>query len=377
MTHPFVAWRGELSLTVLSPVHIGSGEVLDFKLEYARRDGAVHRLDMEAFLGNRALDPMLKTGYFARDASLNDRRRAEIRAAIPARYRLDAPAGADNVREVREAIKLAGDRPYVPASSVKGALRTAFAREALLRKQDHVWDDLVEAAGQQRRDQFRAGAFEDVLFRGADLPDRRGKTGGDAKADALKGLVLRDSPPLPPTALQLRPFEIWDLHGRRFERDSGPFAFEALAEGADVRLPLVVSLDRLRPEGDYAPPAAVTEMLASHKSLLAPLRNWSLELLKDETEYFERAGAGEAARFVSGLRRACKKHEDGAVVPLGFGTGWNAKTLGPILDAEDVRKAGVRFHRGAPPPISRRLCLDKDGRPVKPPGWVWLRIIPK
>ncbi|MCX7049453.1 MAG: type III-A CRISPR-associated RAMP protein Csm5 [Candidatus Sumerlaeota bacterium] len=180
--YPHLAWRGLLKLTTLTPVHIGSGEVLNRVQDYDWRDNRYVRLDMEAFLRDGKVTRADKETWIDLSPSLTDKRRAEIRAQIPARYHLSAPAGGLKVTEVREAIKTGG-RPYLPASSVKGALRTALMWELLLGKDGSVWDMLIEKSGEMTerrgkqvpklREEFRAQPFEDCLFRGA-APGARG-----------------------------------------------------------------------------------------------------------------------------------------------------------------------------------------------------------
>jgi CRISPR type III-A-associated RAMP protein Csm5 len=85
------------------------------------------------------------------------------------------------------------------------------------------------------------------------------------------------------------------------------------------------------------------------------------------------------------IRQADRASE--AYVQLGWGTGWRAKTIGPLLDlsvVEDgqqtldelVRRLRLdRTGRGRPFPRTLRL-VERNGRPTMPLGWARLRIVP-
>ncbi|MCX7049452.1 MAG: hypothetical protein NTX50_28700 [Candidatus Sumerlaeota bacterium] len=188
---------------------------------------------------------------------------------------------------------------------------------------------------------------------------------------------------MPEDWLEFRPFEIWDYHegAKGFAKHSGPlpFAFEAIAPNKAISLPVHVVKDQAISEGNYTPPREVAEILQSPQTLIAALRPYSEKILKIERDYFERAGQTTLEKWFAKMSEAlgAESNAGKAMLPIGFGTGWNAKTLGPILSGDDLDKAHVSFHRGEPPPISRELCLGKNAVPESVPGWVMITITPE
>ena len=76
---------------------------------------------------------------------------------------------------------------------------------------------------------------------------------------------------------------------------------------------------------------------------------------------------------------------DTSVLPIGWGTGWESKTLGSSLLRQDDRTFERLLHEyrmtkeqqrrpGDPFPKSRHLVLDERRQPALPLGWVWIRL---
>jgi len=76
---------------------------------------------------------------------------------------------------------------------------------------------------------------------------------------------------------------------------------------------------------------------------------------------------------------------DTSVLPIGWGTGWESKTLGSSLLRQDDRTFERLLHEyrmtkeqqrrpGDPFPKSRHLVLDERRQPALPLGWVRIRL---
>ncbi len=122
----------KITLTATSPVHIGTGQVYHPN-EYVvtqTKEGVqfFSRINQSVFikglspdLREELTDAMMDDGFslseFFRAHSLNH---TECR-----RYRIENHTGKKDPAEIRECIKTA-DRPFIPGSSLKGAIRTAL-----------------------------------------------------------------------------------------------------------------------------------------------------------------------------------------------------------------------------------------------------------
>ncbi|MBN2006221.1 MAG: type III-A CRISPR-associated RAMP protein Csm5, partial [Anaerolineae bacterium] len=115
------------TVTVLSPLHIGSGRDLLNDYDYAIHNKQTWRINENAWLDAQDTDdPALM-------AQLEQIPPAQLLA--PQDFQPDSPFFRYVIRgtprakgegaQVREQIKDVYDRPYVPGTSLKGALRTA------------------------------------------------------------------------------------------------------------------------------------------------------------------------------------------------------------------------------------------------------------
>jgi len=351
-------WRAKLRLRFVSPVHIGTGERLDRpKLFYDIRNGKICRLDVESFLRNPDVPVHEKERYFS------DTLKAEAHQSIKGRmnslYHLFPASGRRMGKEIRETMKLSQSLPYIPGSSVKGAIRTAFAwnlyyHRYYIEKRDK--NEVLRPAGNQRRDQFKATELEKFLFReGPQL---------DAKEDALKGLFVSDSEPI--NEMELRLYDLVTRKGGQATIDSrGPFALEAIKTGSVVDIPIKVDGYFLQPDGDYKPSENASAILIRPESFVGAIKQFGKKVAEEDREYYNSIGMRDVAKFF----------EQDDLMPIGFGTGWNAKTIGTFLNQEDIRTAKITFRYGHPPPISRRVAIDKDNNHVLPIGWVQFAVV--
>lgn len=113
-------------LTTLSPVHVGTGTTL-MHFDAVYTEEAWHRIDLDRVLARpdvnaHALARAMSQPHFRWSEWL---REAQIPLDEARAYSLPCPQDPEEVG-VREAIKDAYGRPYLPGSSVKGAIRTAL-----------------------------------------------------------------------------------------------------------------------------------------------------------------------------------------------------------------------------------------------------------
>ncbi|GIX48028.1 MAG: hypothetical protein KatS3mg131_2239 [Candidatus Tectimicrobiota bacterium] len=166
-------------LTCLSPVHVGSGVQLGhFDGVYADRQW--HRIDLERVLTHGLDAAALARAMDARDFAWLDLLRArQLPPEAVAAYTLRCPEDPARV-PIREAIKDAYGQPYLPGTSVKGAVRTAVLwslakdsaeHQAFLRQYltlCQLKDELLNKLRQQR-------AFEDAETHRAILAELVGR----------------------------------------------------------------------------------------------------------------------------------------------------------------------------------------------------------
>lgn len=205
--------RLELTLRTLSPVFIGSGEKLS-KKEYIldSKKGMIYFPDLSCFV-NYLKQHSLLSAYekFLLQSGQNDLHRflrdnqvpdndypAFISYAIPAGEAIKEP----EFREVFTFIKDAEGQPYIPGSSLKGAIRTAMAAQILKTADKEKMKRSIQQADDSpdpRRYLSREiSNIEKDLFYRLDISDPQNKANLSRQAvnDLMRGIQISDSAPL-------------------------------------------------------------------------------------------------------------------------------------------------------------------------------------
>ncbi|MGQ9518387.1 MAG: hypothetical protein ACUVT1_14070, partial [Anaerolineae bacterium] len=120
-------------------------------------------------------------------------------------------------------------------------------------------------------------------------------------------------------------------------------------------------------------------------------RNAASQQIKREKEFFEKHQMGPLVEVYQKLERQLKDLKGGTdfFLRIGWAGGWENKTLGSDLlakDPDEFRELRQRFGLGKPPgmkgkwtpskgfPLSRRLLVNQQDKPVAPLGWVLVTL---
>jgi CRISPR-associated protein Csm5 len=366
--------RIEVSVELLSPLHIGNGQELLLDYDLVPKGGYTYRVDENA-LFEHALLAAEAEGAAAVNRILAGRPAAEL--LDPGDLNHDSPlfryvmpgtpftktAGA----KIQEQIKDAYDRLYLPGSTLKGALRTLLAWGL------YVHHKRQPDLGRLKRSRSWASQpLEQDLF------------GRTPNYDWLRALHVEDTQALPARGnLALRtvrvyPTETSDSPGLNVDA-------EVVERGTEFRTAFTVD--------EYGFGLEVIQKLGWEGKrpwfdrLPAVAKEHARQRLMVEAEYYQkRHGPRGAMRFYDRLIDTWSKlAKNEMIVQIGWGAGWESKTLGSgllrtddraferLLDDYNMTKEENR-QPGDPFPKSRHLVLDGQGQPSQPVGWVLLRF---
>ena len=364
--------RTTYRLTVLSPVHVGTGETLTAH-DVAVLNGHLWRFEPDRLFEHLADDRRLLDRYTTQGAQAlaawpEERRRACARYAHP--WRAKAPT------QVREQVADPLGHPYLPGSSIKGAIRTALLWAACALEADDeeraALRSLVPAGGSPKQ------AGENL---------QRRLLGPDPNHDLLRALRVEDSTPAPLTQLRVAEVRVavrepdnrltWFVKPGHHEPDP----HRASAIWAEVLVPRTTLTLSITLDHDLLTRQAARlgfERRAALLERLAPLCNRVAHRLgRGEYEWARACGLNPLVRFYVWLSRDMKQHaRQGAIyLWLGWGTGWRSKTVAEALGEEAVAHVRRAFRLGKGPlfPKTRRVVFE-NGAPAVPLGWV--RLVP-
>jgi len=358
----------QTTLRVLSPIHIGDGDELRQDFDFVTRGNQTWRLNEDAIL--RAKESLLHPKPNGTYPTLGELLREEdYQNDQFFRYRLrGTPRSAKVDARVRSFIKDIHDCPYIPGSSLKGALRTALAWTG--------WDEVQPQLDRNaigRSKSWAGQPLEHKLF------------GPNPNHDLLRALQVGDlsGPSAPGEGLVLVNAQVVT------RRESGsPVELEALAGETSFHGRLAID------ETLFTSWAESELHFGSRRhwleELLPRLQRHSLARIRQLAEWFEQTEGCE--RLASFYRRleAANIGKSAALVQLGWGAGWDGKTFwthlqrdarlfSQLLEDFRMRRGRGSPRPGAPFPTSRRVAMvvkEHVARPAAPFGWALLELAP-
>jgi len=364
-----------LKVTTLSPLHIGTGRELLHEYDYAVHNKQTWRLNEDAILEAQDISDPSFAAVLAKTPPANLLRPQDYQ--ISSRYFRyviqGVPRSTAEGAQLREQIKNINDQPYLPGSSLKGALRTVLAWHAWKARNLQPDRRLLD----ERRPKFAARGLEQKLL------------GSDPNHDLLRALLVSDSQPVGADRLMLINAKVLTARS-----EGSPIEVEAVRP--ETVFLHAVKLD-LRLFSQWAAQAEAGNFRLGGarqwlESLPALARAHALNRIQTQLQWFQnRPNSQRLATFYSDLQKLSLKANQ-FVIQLGWGGGWDSKTFGSRLAENpaffewvitNYRLARGRRQRGDLFPKSRRVAMrviaDNQGRrietPAAPLGWVLVEML--
>ncbi len=351
-------------LKTITPVHIGTGETLS-QIDSFYNNGRWHRVDIDAVLA-AVPESELNSLTIAMGQPNFQWGRYLPTNQPSASYTLPCPEDP-RATESREAIKDVFGRPMIPGSSIKGAIRTALLWDLIGDDNKEAQNDLK---GQLQQKSNRSWVGQ---------PIERRVLGKDPNHDLMRVVQVSDTAPIPIEALEMGLAWTVTLNqdGELIQKREGNREYKIFVEQIranqmfDFSIKIDKSLFRPREKHELGFSAQQEKVICEE---LAEACNCVAEGLADaEAEFFYDYDLDEIVNFYDALVQQIENLPDGAfVLPIGWGTGYRAKTVTELLtkDDDDLRKdlRGGRRHQSIFPK-TRRVLYDRQ-RPKTPLGWV-------
>ncbi|HJS18847.1 MAG TPA: type III-A CRISPR-associated RAMP protein Csm5 [Anaerolineales bacterium] len=370
----------DVKVTTLSPLHIGTGHELMQNYDYAIHNGRTWRLDEVAFHeAQNVEDPSvmrqlmtLPPAQLLRPEDFEDKEGRSFRYVIRG-----TPRSQQAGSILREQIKTVDDEPYLPGSSLKGALRTALAWKGWEEKKLKPDRTKID----ERRPKFAARDYEHALF------------GNDPNHDLFRALLIGDSTSSPADRLMLINVRVMTSKG--IGKDI-PVEVEAIRPETVFNLPMKIDT---RLFSEWAHQRKDFKLGGNPDWLLkmtGTLREHALVRIQRQLSWFRnRESVSLVSDFYSRLEKLSFS-ENQFIVHLGWGGGWDSKTLGSRLQDDSKffdwlvvqpklgmlrGKALANRKPGSPFPSTRRVAMkrgaDKEETVAAPLGWVLVELTEK
>ncbi|MBI5292448.1 MAG: type III-A CRISPR-associated RAMP protein Csm5 [Chloroflexi bacterium] len=360
----------EVTLKTLTPVHIGDGDELRQDFDFAVRGGRTYRLNEEAVLESKeALLISDRGGQYPLPATLL-KTDADFNTTSFFRYTLSGiPRSRKSDARVKSLIKDVYDCPYIPGSSLKGALRTALAWTG--------WNEVkpkLDRGAIGRSRSWAGQGLERKLF------------GPDPNRDLLRALRVSDL-----AGLTRAGEGMMLVNAQVLTRKSAGSPVELEAIRPEVALNGSITIDDVLFTSFAERELHFANREHWLRELMARAQKHSFARLVKLAEWYERGEGYEAIAKFYGQMLNAKIGANAALMQIGWGAGWDGKTLWTHLQTDpqlfEQLVNDFRMHKatrespprkpGDPFPRSKRTAMVvKDGaaKAAAPLGWVLVEL---
>ncbi|SHE33114.1 CRISPR-associated protein, Csm5 family [Caldanaerobius fijiensis DSM 17918] len=373
-------------LEVISPLNIGNGtRIKDF--EYFFRNGRVEYIDIYKLIKDISKSS-IKVDYLISSFDRVGFRWDEVKERIGLKswdkyisVVLEA-SGITNVRgEIVPVIRSAG-RPYIPGSSIKGALRCSITR-GIWRDVGMYYREQVDYAIREKNNNLKYRLDPQKLD---DIAEE--KVFGKPHNSPFRYLKISDSDILSNDSLNIYEVKImnicndkikWFSLNKNHDRSQEALSIyiEAFKRGTKTYGSINSGLDKKIYDSFI-----ITEGKIVNYEIIKMLKTLIGEDIKryieEEIAFFMKYGPSEIVDFYKDIKiRNDKLKENEIMIQVGFATGYLSKTIGNYLNkgVKDIEKLRLVMPRTKVYttlfPKTRRIIF-RNGKPDCVPGWIKL-----
>ena len=390
--------KQKYQLETITPVHIGTGETLNF-MDGCYANGRWYHIDLDKVLAHPSTDLNALTSEMAQRDFRWERYLRQHGSDLSelSAYSFLCPQSPEEV-EIREAIKTVHNQPYIPGSTLKGAIRTRLLWDIVNNEDEEHYEqslDYLKALsnkgprGNQEKNQ-PARRIENFAF------------GKDPNHDLLRALQISDTKSLESDVLEIG--MVWTVtlnQGNQLE--------EKINRGREYRnfvqqlrsgqhLTFTLKIDELLFREREKARLDFNELQIDAVQNIADVCHWvTADLIERERNFFNVHNLPEIADVYDRLIHCNDNLPKGAfLLQIGWGTGYHTSTITPLflpdensdeeldegnpMDKESFTNLRKRFKLGESRsqrghyderkfPKTRRI-LYRGQNPIAPLGWV-------
>lgn len=398
----------QVTVTTLSPLHVGSGQRLREGFDFIEHDGYLWVADQSALLRAILEEATLEAGDLAKAAEritgmtlyeLQDKGWLRTEHFDPTRqlFHYQLPGSTTTKKkqgELHEQIKNVFGEPYLPGSSLKGALRSALLRRLAERdpKEPEIWrkrtrwekgEKVIVYDGRAAARNMEMRHFVPASVRPNQQPNY----------DLWRAFRVSDSAPISSSALSLAHTMVFPVPTKgKAASNSIPLDVEVIQQGISLTLSIQVESWLFR-----SPEAAKLRFEKKHLAQFTKrLRNTvcqdAKERLWEDLDFFHSlSGQYDVKTTIVALSQLVEElgnlEDNEMLLQVGKGPGWRSKTLGRVLQNrlsdDKFKQLGKDFNLGrglwrkdGRVPLTRQLATTAAQVRV-PLGWIKVTMDPR
>ena len=362
----------KLRIRTISPLFIGSGNELHQGFDFFSSTSQTGRFDVDKILDERfdPKNPMALPSQLLRKEDYQNP--SFFRYILSGNVRTEKMDG-----KLQECVKDVYDCPYIPGSSIKGAIRTALGVQMLKNKNLNLSTMIDLHTNAKKADD----QIERTLF----VSDKNSDSRNDPNYDLFKTLQISDAQ-LPKESQNPGAFisvqNLTPIVRKADAAASVPIEVECIDAQTEFFSEMKIDqylLDQLFPQKKVWMNDLIKRLPARGLERLETLKDW----------YDSATGCEKISKLITRMLKQNLPDSQFAFIQIGSGSGWDGNTYDDLLRmdpkwfedmlsslkvlrssnnkgrAVSARRPGDVF------PTSRKVVM-KDGAPISPLGWCLL-----
>lgn len=347
------------TITTITPVHVSSGDKILKGLDFVSQNGkTIIIIDMDK-LFTKLGDNVNAISEFGQDDNIEDYLR---------KYKIDPSTvaksvyqGIANSRDISTMVKTGFGNPYLPGSSIKGAIRTVLLKSIIEgTDEDYIEEILNKILNTEIKKPQDADKYLDIeIF------------GKDPNYDLMRVLQVSDAE-FSANDLTLIETKVLNLKSENTygwknlnPRDSK--TYQNLRDGTSVyveglrensKSELRIKIDDFLLNNEKTKCLHFNEDKYYFDKLAKIINNYSKKFIKKEIEFFETINMIEMKNFYHTLLDKIPKDEKSFLLHMSWGSGWKGMT-GDYLEEKQLEKFRKKFNLG------KTFCPNCDSNNLK------------
>jgi CRISPR-associated protein Csm5 len=362
------------SIEVLTPVHIGSGVKLAEGIDFIKTDYSVHILSQAELMKYLEDNPDEMERFIDGKYKLNNLQR------IPEGRKFNV--NTKGLREILEFVRNGNGKPYIPGSSIKGAMRTILLKKRFDELSESQKNDLLKKVSNTKKE-WAANPIVEYLL------------GKSSNENLMRTLEIFDSDF---ENVELEKIFIltlrnqngssygWKKMGRDVPsqddpKNATPIFAETLPTGSIGYFSISLNTFLMEDTSAQSTLHFNEQALKDIQNLRIAINGFSVKKLEKEKEFYEKLTSPKKLNSVlkeidNLLSKINNLNKDEFILRISWGSGWKGMT-GDYLDEEWINIFRNKYGRGQAMgrpgftifPKTRRLVFEDD-EPKYLTGWI-------
>lgn len=352
-------------IEIISPLSIGNG-IKKVPFEYVYSKGRLKYIDIYKLLKDISRSKILIDGVISGfRIGYVDWKALRINVDNYIKYVLECVGTSAVKGEIVEFIKTSG-KPYIPGSSIKGAVRSSITR-GLYSNVKQIYTSAIDRESKESDPKRADDRAEENVF-------------GKPHNSPFRFLLIGDTEPFDVEDMGIYEMKILNICNGKVKwynianncddpKDALSIFLEALKEGSKGKG--FLSIDG-RINNNFVISEGKIKRANDIKNFVCLIRKDVDNYIEREIKFYEKFSMYDISNFYKQLKDLSNQLKDNEIlVQIGFGTGFNSKTVSSLFEGENrlkLKKFIKKFDSDVFP--KTRRIIFKDGKPYTVPGWV-------